>query len=70
MVLGGILGGVAGGVTGYYLSSSSDDLGTAYTSTALGTLAGIPVGVHVGNSARGNGPLTVLAGFGQEWQRC
>jgi hypothetical protein len=66
MVLGGILGGVAGGIAGYYLGSTSDsnDLGTAYTSTALGTLVGIPVGVHVGNSARGNGPLTVLAGFG------
>lgn len=64
MVLGGILAGVAGGVAGYHLSSSSDDLGTAYTSTALGTLVGIPVGVHVGNSARGNALLTVLAGLG------
>lgn len=54
MVGMGLVGGALGAGVGLLLAYGSGDIGIGVMGASLGAAAGIPIGVHLGNGARGN----------------
>jgi len=54
MITGGVVGGALGAVAGALTATGMGDIATGVRNTTLGAAAGIPVGVHLGNGARGS----------------